>query len=581
MIAKARQYQHIFTGRALQHSFVGDRRPDLLMLKHGQVAVARGTEPPGFAAPTVSTTSFVGMDQVTPVRDVTGDGYSDVMAREASTGRTSVYPGLATGGLGPASHTVARWADADIFVGVGDVTGDDKNDVVARSTTTDELRVYPGRGDGTFGTSRVAIDDASGFNLVTSAGDFDGDGFRDLLTRGINGAVFVRFGDGTGAFPRNLRVAHDWSGRDVITGGVDLTGDALPDVVARSKSTHVVSTYANVGGRRFSPAIGHRLNVARFLRLSPDLSGDGKPDLTAVNADGRFQVYAGDRSNWLRTPKARPWTWPGTDKVLVVGDWDGDGYVDAMARRASDGTMRLYRGNSQGGFEAPIGRWTGWNARRQITPVGDFNGDGHPDLMAEVASGAVYLYPGRGKRGFGTPRLMRSALPSGATILAVGLWNGDGAPDVVVRNGSGQILLYPGNGPGGLDDPRVIGSGYRGYSTLIGVGDLTGDGNPDLIGRLPSGEAWLIPGLAVAAVGLAADSVRGSTWLRTGRAPCLASAAEARPPGCRGSGPRRPRRRRPCPRASSTTSSRGCRRSGSGRRRAGPDHPAAGPPPAG
>jgi len=68
---------------------------------------------------------------------------------------------LAGGGLGPATDTVARWADADIFVGVGDVTGDAKNDVVARSTTTHELRVYPGRGDGTFGTSRVAIDDAS------------------------------------------------------------------------------------------------------------------------------------------------------------------------------------------------------------------------------------------------------------------------------------------------------------------------------------------------------------------------------------------------------------------------------------
>jgi hypothetical protein len=499
IIEKARQYQHIYTGRALQHSFVSDRRPDLLMLKRGQVVVARGTDPPGFAAPAVSSTSFAGMDRVAPVRDVTGDGLSDVMARERETGRTSVYPGLTGGGLGAATDTVARWADADIFVGVGDVTGDAENDVVARSTTTHELRVYPGRGDGTFGTSRVAIADASGFNLVTSAGDFDGDGFRDLLTRGIHGAVFVWFGDGTGAFPRNLRVAHDWSGRDVITGGFDLTGDALPDVVARSKSTHVVSTYANLGGRRFSPAIGHRVSTARFLRLSTDLSGDGGTDLTGVNANGKFQVYAGHRSNWLRTPSARPWTWPGTDKVLVVGDWDGDGYVDAMGRRGSDGTMRLYRGNSRGGFEAPIGRWTGWNARRQITPVGDFNGDGRPDLMAQVSSGAVYLYPGRGKLGFGTPRLMRSALPSGATVVGVGLWNTDGAPDVVVRNGSGQLLLYPGNGPGGLDDPRVIGSGYRGYSSLIGVGDLTGDGHPDLVGRLPSGQTWLIPGVGISA----------------------------------------------------------------------------------
>jgi hypothetical protein len=360
IIQKARHYQHIYTGRDIQHSFVRDRRPDLLMVKGGRVLVARGTEGPGFAAPTVTTTSFTGMDRVTPVQDVTGDGLTDVMAREAATGRTSVYPGLPGGGLGPAEHTVTKWAGADIFAGVGDITGDGKGDVVARSTTTQQLRVYPGRGDGTFRLPRVAIDDASGFNLVTAAGDFDGDGFRDLLTRGIHGAVFVWFGDGTGTFPRNLRVAHDWSGRDVITGGVDVTGDSLPDVVARSKSTHIVSAYANISGKRFSPAIGHRLSAARFLRLSADVTGDGRPDLTGVNADGMFQVYAGHRSNWLSTPKSRPWTWAGTDKVLVVGDWDRDGYVDAMGRRASDGTMRLYRGTSRGGFAAPVGRWTGW-----------------------------------------------------------------------------------------------------------------------------------------------------------------------------------------------------------------------------
>ena len=34
---------------------------------------------------------------------------------------------------------------------------------------------------------------------------------------------------------------------------------------------------------------------------------------------------------------------------------------------------------------------------REITPVGDLNGDGYPDLLAvQTSTGYLYLYPGRG-----------------------------------------------------------------------------------------------------------------------------------------------------------------------------------------
>jgi hypothetical protein len=413
-----------------------------------------------------------------------------------------VYPGLAAGGFGAASHPVRTWAHADLLTGVGDITADGHADVVARTIATGELRVYPGRGDGTFGRPRVVLPDASRIDLVAPAGDFDGDGNRDLLTRGVHGALVVRYGadDATNVtFTRSLRVARDWSGRDLITGGRDLTGDGRPDVVARSAKTHTTATYANVEGSHLSPAIGARALNGKLLALSPDVDHDGKPDLVGIDRTGELRTYSVARTNWLGKPLARSNTWRGTDKIVVVGDWDGDGYVDAMARRAADGTMSLYRGNSHGGFEAPVGRWPGWTNRRQITAVGDMNGDGAPDLMAQTRQGTVDLYPGRRLSGFKSPIRMRSSLPPGSAVVGVGLWTRDGAPDVLVRDRAGRILLYPGNGPGGLGDPRVIATGYRSYRTLVGVGDLTGDGQPDLVGRLANGQMWLIPGRAPSA----------------------------------------------------------------------------------
>ncbi len=505
IIAKAQHDQHRFLGRDLQHSFVRDSRPDLLMVDQaGAVSVARGTGPPGFAAPVVGSgsngpTSFIGMDRVVPVRDVTGDHVIDLMARTASTGSTAVYPGLGGGIFGAPVRPVMRWADDDLFVGVGDVTGDGRNDVAGRSATTGELRVYPGRGQGRFGAGQVAIAQAGAFTLISAAGDFNSDGYADLVSRGTNGTLLVWFGDGHGGFPTHHRLAHDWSGKDMISGGADLTGDGLPDLVARSATTHLVSTFANVGGVRLSPAIGHRRTVSRQLALSGDLTGDHRADLVGLTRAHTVQVFAGSRNNWLHRPVLRGTSWTGVNTVLVVGDWDGDGYVDAMARRRSDGAMQLYRGTSTGTFLDPVGHWTGWGSRRLLTPVGDVNGDGRPDLMAQASNGSVYLYPGRGLHGFAAPVVMRSSLPRGSSVVAVGLWTRDGTPDVLVRTGAGRLLLYPGNGPGGLDEPVLIARNVRRYTTLVGVGDLTGDGRSDLVGRRANGQAWLLPGRTLTA----------------------------------------------------------------------------------
>ncbi len=505
IIAQAQKYQHGFLGRDLQHSFVRDSRPDLLMVDQaGAVSVARGTGPPGFAAPVVPSgvagpTSLAGMDRVVPVGDVTGDHVNDLMARNASTGSTAVYPGVGDGTFGAPIRPVMRWAGDDLFAGVGDVTGDHRNDVVGRSATTGGLRVYPGRGAGRFGAGRVAITQAAGFTLLTGGGDFNRDGYSDLVTRGTNGTVLVWYGDGQGGFPTHQRLARDWSGKDMLSGGADLTGDGMPDLVARSATTHVVSTFANIGGDSLSPAIGQRRSVASRLALSGDLTGDHRADLVGLTRAQTVEVFAGNKNNWLHAPVSRGTTWAGVDKVLVVGDWDRDGYVDAMARRRSDGAMQLYRGTSTGTFAAPVGSWAGWGSRRLITPVGDVNGDGHPDLMAQASNGSIYLYPGRGRHGFAAPVIMRSSLPKGSNVVAVGLWTKDGTPDVLVRTAAGQLLLYPGNGPGGLDDPVVIGRNLGRYTTLVGVGDLTGDGQADLVGRRANGQAWLLPGRTLTA----------------------------------------------------------------------------------
>jgi hypothetical protein len=498
IIAKATEYQHLYLGRELQHSLVGDDVPDVLAVGRddGAVSVAAGTGPPGFDPRQVVDPAFGPHDEVAGVGDVTGDGFGDVMARDPATGQTVTLRGAADGTLTPLRRLSARWSGTDLFAGVGDANGDGFADVVARDVATGALLFYPGRESG-FAAATTAVASFAGLNAISRGGDFDKDGDADLLARGAAGVLWLYLGDGSGAFPTRVALPGNWSGKDLIAGGADLTGDRRPDIVARSATLQRTRIFANIDGNRLSPALGDLATPMASMSLSRDLTGDRRPDVVATTPRGSLVVIPARRQDWLSAPMTSDASLDGVDRVMVVGDWDGDGYVDTTARR--NGRMWLYPGSSTGKPGDPVGGWRGWGGRSLITPVGDWDGDGQPDLMARAPGGHIFLYPGRGDSGFKAPVIMRSSLPGAHAIVAAGRWDGDGTPDVLVLTGSGDLLLYRGNGPGGLEDPVRIARGFDRFNTLVGVGDVTGDGQPDLLGRTDGGDVWLLPGLAPSA----------------------------------------------------------------------------------
>jgi hypothetical protein len=159
---------------------------------------------------------------------------------------------------------------------------------------------------------------------------------------------------------------------------------------------------------------------------------------------------------------------------VAVGDFNGDGIPDL----ATPGSVLL--GNGDGSFQAPR-TFSAGNSAQELA-VGDFNGDGIPDLaVVGYSSDTVSVLRGNGDGTFQAARFFAvGAYPSS---VAVGDFNRDGSLDLAVADsgyeGRGQgVSVLLGNGDGTFQAARNFAAGSRPQS--VAVGDFNGDGTLDL-----------------------------------------------------------------------------------------------------
>ncbi|MBZ3903802.1 MULTISPECIES: trypsin-like serine protease [Streptomyces] len=134
---------------------------------------------------------------VTP-GDVTGDALPDLLSVD-SAGALWIYPGKGTGSFGTRVKVGTGWGQYNAVVGHGDFTGDGKADLIARTKTGSNLYLYKGTGKsgtGAFAARIKVRSDWSSYNTLVTPGDVSGDGKADLLARTTAGTLYLYKGTG-------------------------------------------------------------------------------------------------------------------------------------------------------------------------------------------------------------------------------------------------------------------------------------------------------------------------------------------------------------------------------------------------
>src|SRR5439155_267911 len=175
----------------------------------------------------------------------------------------------------------------------------------------------------------------------------------------------------------------------------------------------------------------------------------------------------------------------GRSRFVAVGDFNGDGKPDlAVVNSIGDNgaafpasNVAVLLGKGDGSFHAAVNYDAGANPSSAV--VGDFNGDGKSDLAVAnngsfpETTVAVLLGNGDGT--------LQNAISYVAgwipQSLAVGDFNADGKPDLAVATFENGVSVLFGNGDGNFQAVNH----FAGRGTYVTAGDFNGDGKADLL----------------------------------------------------------------------------------------------------
>ena len=219
--------------------------------------------------------------------------------------------------------------------------------------------------------------------------------------------------------------------------------------------------------------------------VAGDFSGDGFVDLAVLNGNSQnISILKGDGTGAFTVLAAKPTT-GNTPVAIATADFDGDGDLDLVVANSSDQTISFLSGNGNGSFNARVSYSVAPLNSISAIAIGDFNGDGIPDIAvagSPAAGGAVIIMQNNGSGVFTKVTPTGIVVGTAPSSIAVGDFDGDGNLDLAVANKSSNtvtILRGDGSGTNFTSSTITVTSGSN--PSAIVATDLDADGRLDLV----------------------------------------------------------------------------------------------------
>lgn len=330
-----------------------------------------------------------------------------------------------------------------------DLNADGAGDVLLYNPQTGEAanatgQVSPNVGLVVHSLTNGSSQQAWASNAKMVSGDFDGDGFSDLLVYGGDGSVRVLYGGPDASLVERVNSRTVWNKGSMLFSG-DFNGDGLADVLILQSDGNLEVRYGSRARElRFSPASQVVTPPGGHVSIG-DFNGDGYDDLMLYSPSGEVHYFYGQSSDGFRKSSVRDLYRSGLS--FFIGDFNGDGYSDVLIYGV-DGFTEIRYGQSNDGMRFAQASQTRWNTGHSIQ-VGDYNGDGDDDVLIYGADGSVEVRYGQPNDGLRFSPQSKTSWTTGHHLM-VNDYDGDGKSDVLIQSSDGSIEIRYGQASDGL-----------------------------------------------------------------------------------------------------------------------------------
>jgi hypothetical protein len=453
--------------------------------------------------------------------DFNGDGKADFVVANGGDNNLWFYFGNGDGTFNLPIILPVTLGLAPTWVATADLRGIGRTDLIVAEADSNSVGIFLGNGDGTFAESTVALPGSATTLIV---GDFNHDGKLDIVAPLDDGnssiyiAMLPGLGNGTFGAPVTTPVAGDtpwifWAS------SADLNGDGLPDLLlsAANIDTIAIQVFLNNGNGTFSAGQVVAENFQPDVNLGTllfDADGDGITDALVADAFGTLAVYHGNGDGTFNTASPGAFAIGDATYGIAAADVNGDGHLDVIASGIFVNDLRAFgtdagdqicvlEGDGKGNFSFPK-VYRGDSSAYSLA-IGDFNGDGHPDVVtANQDNDSVSVFLNDGLGGYGAPegnwvgRVGGGAVNAPMSGVVMADVDGDGSTDVAFMEWNQapdnfyQLTVLLNDGKGNLSTPvrsDAVDSRYVATGDFV-LADFRNTGHPDFVAIAQNYSSW-------------------------------------------------------------------------------------------
>ncbi|CAF3699203.1 unnamed protein product [Rotaria sp. Silwood1] len=464
------------------------------------------------------------------------DSYLDFVVANSGSDSIGLFMGFENGSFDDQILFSTGFQSRPYYVAVDDFNNDSHADIVVANYGVNSIGVFLGYGNGNF-TNQIITSLGSSHPIALAIGDFNKDNQLDLVVvNNGTSTIAILYGLTNGTFqiktsydmgydssPYSLAVAdiNDDKKLDIVV--VNSGTSELAVLLASDNETFVIHKYSiGKDSYPFSVAIGNfnnddYLDVAvansgtsnvgiflgygngSFMKIQTYSTGsDSYPDYVVVgyfNNKINLDIIVIDLINYrlivlkgygngsfsiVRTRQIGVNSYPSS---ISVGDFDNDGDSDIAITVRDVNVVEVFTQY----FNYPVldetTYSTGKGSKPRFSTVGDFNNDGHLDVVvANYESNSIGLFINHGNGTFRNQEEYYVGEYSTPSFLVTGDFNKDQYLDIVlILYNNSKIAILLGYSNGNFSYKEIYSTDKNFYFHSIAVGDINNDGHLDVI----------------------------------------------------------------------------------------------------